>query len=111
MRIVVAVFLILAPTLGSTAQSNASEELNCVILPDEQVELGSPVPGVIEHISVRRSDRVKAGQPIARLESSVEQATVALARARAAPYTEIELRRVTFWREGINLPHWILTAN
>ncbi len=90
MRVVVAIVLTGLVPLASAA----SETLNCVILPDEQVELGSPVPGVVEHINVRRSQRVKAGQAIARLESSVERATVALAHARASSDTEIELRRV-----------------
>lgn len=95
MRIVAALLLlILVPALPAMARDDANPVLKCVIFPDEQVELGSPVPGVIEQINVRRSDRVTAGQTIARLESRVEQATVDLARARAATNTEIKLRRV-----------------
>lgn len=57
--------------------------VDCVIQPHEVVDLGSPVAGVIEEIMVRQSDQVEIGQPVAKIEDSVEQATVELARARA----------------------------
>ena len=80
-----------AAALGATEESGG---LNCVILPDQEVEVGSPVPGVLEQVLVRRSDRVERGQVLARLESSVERATVDLARARAVEDSELELRHV-----------------
>jgi len=88
--------LLLLAILASRALSAApgagmDADLNCVILPDEQVEASSPVPGVIEEVLVRRSDRVERGQVLARLESSVEEATVALASARAQ--TDAEIRQ------------------
>jgi RND family efflux transporter MFP subunit len=69
-------------------------ELMCVILPDEQVEVSSPVRGIIAEVLVRRSDRVVRGEVLARLESSVEEATVALTYARAATNAERQLRKV-----------------
>jgi RND family efflux transporter MFP subunit len=66
----------------------------CVILPDEQVEVSSPVRGIIKEVLVRRSDRVVRGEVLARLESSVEEATVALTYARAATNAERQLRKV-----------------
>ena len=44
----------------------------------------APVEGLLEKVEVERGDLVRKGQVLARLESSVERATVALARARAA---------------------------
>ena len=58
--------------------------LDCLILPDLVVELGSQVEGILDEVSVRRGDLVKAGQVVARLESGVERATVELARTRVA---------------------------
>lgn len=80
--------------LFATTGGETDAALNCVILPDEQVEVSSPVPGVLETVLVRRSDRVERGQVLARLESSVEEATVALARERARTDAEIRLRRI-----------------
>lgn len=56
----------------------------CVIKPHVTVQLGSPVSGVLAATSVDRGDTVKQGQVVAQLESSVEQATLALDRMRAA---------------------------
>ncbi len=72
----------------------AQSELNCVILPDQQVDVGSPVPGVIQEVLAHRSDRVSAGQVLARLESSVERASLSLAQARAGTEAEVDLRRL-----------------
>ncbi len=68
-------------------------EFDCVIEPSEIVDVGSADPGVIERIDVQRNDRVKKEEVIAMLESSVEQATLKLAKTRASLNTAIELRR------------------
>ena len=79
---------------ASVKPDPAAGELMCVILPDEQVEVSSPVAGIIGEVLVRRSDRVVRGEVLARLESSVEEATVALTDARAATNAEFQLRKV-----------------
>jgi RND family efflux transporter MFP subunit len=56
---------------------------DCVIEPSETVDLGSPVTGVLHRMHIERGAIVKAGDPIAELESSVERAAVELARARS----------------------------
>lgn len=56
----------------------------CIIKPHVTVQLGSAVNGLLSEILVDRGDAVKKGQVVARLESSVEQATLALDRMRAA---------------------------
>ena len=77
------------------AGENTIPNLDCVIEPSEIVDLGSGVAGVIETISVDRSDLVKKGTVIAELESSVEQASLTLAKARAGLNTAIKLRQQT----------------
>ena len=67
----------------------AAATFDCIIDPALSVKVGSPVPGVIGTISVDRGDRVKAGQELARLDSSVEAAALELGKARAADTSEI----------------------
>lgn len=61
----------------------AGAELDCLIEPWESIGLSAPIEGVVEEVLVGRGDRVKKGQAVARLESSSEEAGVALARSRA----------------------------
>ena len=70
--------------------------LDCVITPRVTVDLSSAVPGVLESVTVERSDRVEAGQVLAQLDSGVERASVELAKARAAIESEIQLQAVSF---------------
>ncbi len=69
--------------------------LDCVIMPHAVVDVSSATPGLIEKVLVKRSDTVVAGQVLAELEAGVERAEVALADARAALNTEIQLREIS----------------
>ena len=64
-------------------QKKAAAEFDCLIQPKMILKLGTPVPGLISEVLVDRGAIVKKGDVVARLESSVEEAAVALARARA----------------------------
>jgi RND family efflux transporter MFP subunit len=66
------------------------DAFECMILASEVVEVGSPVPGLVEQVLVERGDYVTTGQVVAQLESSVEQAAVRVAEARAGREGEIE---------------------
>ncbi|MFT4729439.1 MAG: RND family efflux transporter MFP subunit [Granulosicoccus sp.] len=68
--------------------------LDCVINPYIVVDISSPVAGVIENLYVERSQQVTAGQELAQLESSIERATVDLARYRAGLKSEVGLGTV-----------------
>lgn len=68
--------------------------LDCLVKPEMYVELSSPVDSVLEEILVDTGDSVSAGQPVARLEASVEKAKVRLARLHAESRNEIENRKV-----------------
>ncbi len=72
-----------------TAQA-AEETFPCLIEASSEVEIGSPVTGVIGQIMVERSDTVRKGQIVARLRSSVERRSVELAALRADDDAEIE---------------------
>ena len=65
---------------------------DCVITPSKSVDLGSPVPGQIHEVLVDRSDSVRAGQVVARLDSRLEEANLAIADFKAGTDTQVRLR-------------------
>ncbi|MDX1434782.1 MAG: efflux RND transporter periplasmic adaptor subunit, partial [Gammaproteobacteria bacterium] len=68
-----------APALGAGELAG----YDCLIEARTVVELSTREIGTIEELLVGRGDLVEAGQAVARLESALEQASVALARSRA----------------------------
>lgn len=78
------VIVIAFVTIGDAASSTKNgEDLDCLLEPQEMVNLSSPVEGVLEKVYVERGAIVKKGQVVAKLDSSLENANVTLARARA----------------------------
>jgi RND family efflux transporter MFP subunit len=69
-------------------------EFDCMISPNEMVDIGSAITGQIGSIYVERGDYVEAGQMLAMLESSVEEAAVRVARARADRKVDVEASKV-----------------
>lgn len=61
----------------------AQETFGCVMDPAQQIEVGTPVPGILAEVAVSRGDSVQAGQVLARLESRVQEASVRILRTRA----------------------------
>ena len=72
------------------AAGAAQPPLRCVIEPDRQTEIGSPVIGVVEAVYVERGDVVKEGQLLAQLRANVERASVSAASARAQADADIQ---------------------
>jgi RND family efflux transporter MFP subunit len=66
---------------------------DCVIEPAQKVKVGSAVTGVLKALLVARGDPVTAGQPIAQLEASIEEANVEVARIQAEATENIEAAR------------------
>ena len=62
--------------------------LDCMIQPNQIVQVGTPVSGVVEHIAVERGDTVVRGQVLVQLSAGVERASLAVARERAAQVGE-----------------------
>jgi len=67
----------------------AAAPFPCLIEPEEVVELGSPVIGVLESILVERGDRVEKNQIVAQLMDRVEARAMELARSRAKDQAEL----------------------
>jgi RND family efflux transporter MFP subunit len=60
-----------------------ADATTCLVKPKQVVQLGSSVFGVLAELSVDRSDTVSKGQVIGKLDTSVEEAQVALDKYRA----------------------------
>ena len=71
------------PVAAADTKSDASQ-FTCLMEPKMVLKLGTTVPGLLSEVLVDRGTLVKKGQVVARLESGVEEAAVALAKARAA---------------------------
>ncbi|MEJ0068125.1 MAG: efflux RND transporter periplasmic adaptor subunit [Pseudomonadota bacterium] len=83
-------------SLGAIFMSGAAlaATFDCVLDPALSLQLGSPVTSIIDTVEVDRGDIVTQGQIVARLESAVETAAVALDRAKAESTAEITARQV-----------------
>lgn len=82
-----ALLVALSPLSALSAQA-ASGPLDCMIQPNQLVQVGVATPGVINRITVDRGDRVSKGQVVAQLNAGVERAALAVARERATQQAE-----------------------
>ena len=76
----------------TASESIPEDALDCLIEPWVVSDVGSPVQGVIAELLVDRGQRVEKGQPLAQLESGVEDSDVALAKIRAETESELVAR-------------------
>jgi RND family efflux transporter MFP subunit len=67
---------------GAMPFAALAEAFDCLIEPNQTVEIRSSVEGVIEKVHVQRGDRVTAGQVLVQLESAAEISAVQLAKVR-----------------------------
>ena len=74
-------FLFLQPVMADEIIDMS--KLECMIEPQQLIEISSSVPGVLAAVNVDRGDIIKKGQILARLESGVEKARVNVARAKS----------------------------
>lgn len=83
------------PAPSAPAINNvALPQVDCIVGPNQVVDLASAVPGVIHQIHKQRSDFVEQGQVVAQLTANVEQAAVALAQARSQIESELQAGQV-----------------
>jgi RND family efflux transporter MFP subunit len=69
--------------------------MDCVIEPNQVVDLSSAVIGVVKEILVDRGDMVEAGQIVVQLDSGVELAALDYAKARAAANAQLQAEQVS----------------
>ncbi len=80
---ILALALVIAIVLPAAGQERSASDFDCLIQPKMLLKLGAPTPSLISEVLVDRGTLVKKGDILARLESSVEKATLDLAEARA----------------------------
>jgi len=80
--------------LGLSIPQAQGADLDCLIEPFRIVNVASPVDGLLDRVEVERGDLVKNGQVLAGLESSVQRAMLAIAKARAGMDTPIQTGQV-----------------
>jgi RND family efflux transporter MFP subunit len=84
-----------------TGQVSAAE-LDCLVKPQMYVDVSSPVISVLEEILVETGDVVIAGQPLARLEASIEKARVKMAELQVKHVSDIENRKIQLQFKKLN---------
>ena len=94
------VFMLVAPhAFAESVTDSQKQEIisrDCVIEPNQLVDVSSAVSGVMDILKVKRGDFVKKGQILATLKSGIEKATVKLARARADRNQAIKAKTARF---------------
>lgn len=78
----------------ATSAAQAARATGCLIEPDRWADVGSPVIGIVEQVTVDRGDSVRGGQVLVRLRSSVEQAQQSVADTRAQADAEVRAAAV-----------------
>ena len=88
-----ALALLLLATLSLTSTPSRAAELDCLVKPEMYVDVSSPVVSVLEEILVETGDVVYRGQPLDKLEASVEKARVKMAELQIRHMSDIENRK------------------
>ncbi|MEI7447895.1 MAG: efflux RND transporter periplasmic adaptor subunit, partial [Burkholderiales bacterium] len=89
-RLTLALRSALGAMLCASSWTLHAQALDCLIQPNQVVQVGAPVAGVLETLDAERGDLVRRGQVVARLESAVERANAQLARVRAEQSAEFQ---------------------
>ena len=66
---------------------------DCLLEPRLKIKLATPVSGVLKDVIVDRGDIIHKQQVVAQLESSVDQAMLELAKAKAASDATVKARK------------------
>ncbi len=89
----VLVLSILLTIFGRSVYAKEVTKLDCLVNPEMYIDISSPVPGILESILVKKTDSIKKGQPLAKLESSVEAAKVKVAHQATLLNNQIQAKR------------------
>lgn len=76
-------------------------EIDCLIEPNMIIELSSPVAGVLDTITVDRSDTVARGQVVATLKSDVDQVKLRTSQANLDASLVEQKRAIDLYRDNV----------
>lgn len=74
--------LLASLAFGASHHAQAAS-FDCLIEPNQSVDIGSPVTGLLDKVHVKRGERVSKGQVLASLEARAEAAATALAQFKS----------------------------
>jgi multidrug efflux pump subunit AcrA (membrane-fusion protein) len=77
-----AIVCVLSLLMHATVFADEIPPIDCMIEPNLMVEVSSPVEGVLDTLTIDRSDEVIKGQVIATIKSDVEQVNVKISQER-----------------------------
>jgi RND family efflux transporter MFP subunit len=100
---VMSLLTVAAGLCALTAPPVWAAEMACVIKPSAEISIGTPVEGLIQTVPVERGDWVTKGQVIVTIESSLEEATVALTKAKAEAEAVLKSSKVKIGFSSRNL--------
>lgn len=106
-----ALLALFSATLAAVPARAEMQTFDCVAEPAQRVQVGSPVTGLLAQVKVGRGDEVKRGDELARLESTVEEANVALATAQANARASLESQRTRLELAQANLDRSLKLVN
>lgn len=89
--------------ISTPVHSLEGSVLSCLLEPSLDAELGVPVEGVLAKVNADRADQVEQGAVLAELDLSVEQAMIAMQRARES-YASRRLERIQELHSGNLIP-------
>ncbi|NQT52342.1 efflux RND transporter periplasmic adaptor subunit [bacterium] len=89
-RWLVAVVALASPLAAQETGARAKAEARAVTVPSHDIEIVTPVPGVIEKMLVKEGDRVGAKDPLVQLDARVQKAALAISEQRAKSTARIE---------------------
>jgi RND family efflux transporter MFP subunit len=95
MKTITVSIVVLAAALGQRDPEGELTEFPGLIEPYRVIQLSPAVDGVLEEVRVDRGDLIKQNQILAQLESSVERATLTIARSRADLVGEMQARKAS----------------
>jgi RND family efflux transporter MFP subunit len=93
--------------------TGSAETFDCIIKPSMLLKIGSPIATTLQSVEVERGQHVTSGQVIARLESAVQAADVALDEARASNRADVlsHQAKVDFAQAEDNRAEQLLQSN
>jgi RND family efflux transporter MFP subunit len=75
--------LTLTAPMAASVHAATSNAFDCMIEPNQIVEIRSPAAGLLQQVHARRGEIIRKGQVLVTVESSVEQSATEVARFRA----------------------------
>ncbi|MHC4109098.1 MAG: efflux RND transporter periplasmic adaptor subunit, partial [Planctomycetota bacterium] len=93
---------------GAAAASWSDEGFRGFVMPSRQVELAAPIEEILWSVAVEESDRVEAGQVLAKMDDRLQQVVVEAARVRAESTADLERAKLDI--EDANLTLERITA-